>query len=604
MPLNLSINDLNSAEHSQEPESLEPENLNGLDLIVKSNQNITKPNVVKKIVGPYKGIVIKGVGDVTTYTKQENSSKDGGLFDLSFLGVSKLVKHRIYIPLLHSHIDQKLLGDDLGNVPASVAALIPEFLAETSEIKEVAAGTPVWCNFLDRENFKDPIYLGPVDDTKGVPSDSSKIGSSVANNGTVSSGLAGIAGRGDPFGGVSYKNSSGQVSYPAVANNWNGELPRNGFTATTATVEELLKIARAQIGKKEDPEGSNSGDEINQFNGDRKEPWSAAGIAWCFREIGAPLPADKIPFPGTGGSNPAHSISAEYGAELWAKALGAWFQEPQAGDIVVYSTSNSNNISSANRHVGIVNRVNGDIIETIEFNWGSKVTETKQNWKTSEIIYQDGSTQQKYKILGFARRPLPYSGVPGGVLQREPVQNFASGEPPSPPGMYEIVTNGVSEGMADMVYIEGTTILYPTKYLRALEAMRQAYKNETGKTLGIISGYRDVGKQRILYSQYLARGKSPPQVAPPGFSLHNNGRAVDLSTGQPHNGNYERDSVPKPARETAEGWVKEGRYGTVAKWLVENSRRFGYVWAGYSFRELWHYELDVALARSLGLINE
>jgi hypothetical protein len=413
----LSINDLNSAEHNQEPESLEPENLNGLDLIIKNNQNATKPNVVKKIVGPYKGIVIKGVGDVTTYTKTPSSPSDGGLFDFNFLGADSLPKHRIYIPLLHSHIPQSLLGSDLSNVPAAVAAMIPEFLAESSNIKSVPPGTTVWCNFLDRENFKDPIYLGPIDDKKGIPTDGSQVSTAAA--GAAGGALSGFAGQGDPFGGASYRNPSGQVSYPSITGSWTGELPKNGFTATTATKEQLVAMARAQIGKKESPDGSNGGPDIDPFNGGRKEAWCMHGIAWCFRQIGAPLPADKIPYPGENGYNPASSISQYYGVQKWAEALSAWFQEPQVGDIVVYNTSNDPNLVNSNRHVGLVIGVDGDMMETVEFNWGGSCYSVKWDWRNQLFINKDGSKVKKYSILGYGRRPLPYSGVPGGQLIQE-----------------------------------------------------------------------------------------------------------------------------------------------------------------------------------------
>lgn len=437
MVVKLSINDLNSAEHNQEPESLEPENLNGLDLIIKNNQNATKPNVVKKIVGPYKGIVIKGVGDVTTYTKTPSSPSDGGLFDFNFLGADSLPKHRIYIPLLHSHIPQSLLGSDLSNVPAAVAAMIPEFLAESSNIKSVPPGTTVWCNFLDRENFKDPIYLGPIDDKKGIPTDGSQVSTAAA--GAAGGALSGFAGQGDPFGGASYRNPSGQVSYPSITGSWTGELPINGFTATTATIDDLISLAKKQVGKQEtiiNNKGTNGGPDIDPFNGGRMEAWCNAGLAWLFRQIGAPLPGDKLPYPTEGlsppgpppgtirrgfkedlGWNKAHSI---FFTEKYFRDLNAFFTTPQRGDMIIYNTNNNPSLVDATKHIGLVTEVDGDILKTIEFNWGTVVAETKQDWRNGYMFKSDGTKYKaKYPIIGFLRRPLPYSGVPGGQLVQQ-----------------------------------------------------------------------------------------------------------------------------------------------------------------------------------------
>jgi hypothetical protein len=152
---------LNSAEHSQEPESLEPENLDGLELIAKNNLETTKPKVIKKILGPFKGMVFKGTADQNTY---QNRGTEPGFF--SFLGDASFPKYRIFIPELHSHLPD--IGEDFYNVPMTVASLYPEFIAQTTDVKPVDPGTLVWCNFLDRENFKDPVYLGPVDDKKAA----------------------------------------------------------------------------------------------------------------------------------------------------------------------------------------------------------------------------------------------------------------------------------------------------------------------------------------------------------------------------------------------------------------------------------------------------
>jgi len=144
--------ELNSAEYSQEPESLEPDGLDGLDLISISNERLTKPNVLGKIVGPFKGVVIKGEGD------QTKVQSGNSIFDF-ILGKS-FAKHRIRIPEIHAHLPEP---EDYNNVPQTIASCYPEFIAQDSNTPEANPGTIVWCNFLDRQNMLEPVYLGPVD---------------------------------------------------------------------------------------------------------------------------------------------------------------------------------------------------------------------------------------------------------------------------------------------------------------------------------------------------------------------------------------------------------------------------------------------------------
>lgn len=201
--INPKFGELNSIEHSNEPDCLEPENLNGIDLIQKNNQNLTKPNVIGKLVGPFQGLAFRGKGDQTSVKKTEQSILSNLTFGL--IGAADLKKIRIRIPELH--ISYPELGEDLTQVEPRVAAAYPEFIAQSTDVPEPSPGTIVWCNFLDRENFKQPIYIGPVDTKNvGTPGGSA---SSVSTD-----KLAGVAASGDL---ANYKNSASQVSIPAYA---------------------------------------------------------------------------------------------------------------------------------------------------------------------------------------------------------------------------------------------------------------------------------------------------------------------------------------------------------------------------------------------------
>ena len=117
----------------------------------------------------------------------------------------------------------------------------------------------------------------------------------------------------------------------------------------------------------------------------------------------------------------------------------------------------------------------------------------------------------------------------------------------------------------------------------ALEEMFAACKEETGKELISVSGYRSYAKQNRLYQRKLKSvgrnvAKAQEYVAPPGASEHHLGLAMDL--GQRY----------KQALGSAFGKSEGG------KWVRENCWRFGFIlrydegWeeiTGYKY-EPWH----------------
>ncbi len=118
----------------------------------------------------------------------------------------------------------------------------------------------------------------------------------------------------------------------------------------------------------------------------------------------------------------------------------------------------------------------------------------------------------------------------------------------------------------------------------ALEEMYAACKEETGRTLTSVSGYRAYSSQMSIWKRKLrsVKGnveKAQEYVAPPGASEHQTGLVMDV--GQKAANNLEE----------AFGKTEGGR------WMRENSWRFGFVlrydqgWediTGYSF-EPWHF---------------
>lgn len=114
------------------------------------------------------------------------------------------------------------------------------------------------------------------------------------------------------------------------------------------------------------------------------------------------------------------------------------------------------------------------------------------------------------------------------------------------------------------------TVRVGNAYLRrdagnAFIQMAAAYKQATGRSLGITEGWRSYDEQVRLYNLYRqGRGNL---AAKPGTSTHGAGTAVDVNGyGDPN--------------------------GPAFQWLRQNSGRFGYKWTGGTFSQVepWHWD--------------
>jgi hypothetical protein len=133
---------------------------------------------------------------------------------------------------------------------------------------------------------------------------------------------------------------------------------------------DVVSIAKAEVGAREVPAGSNGGPRVNVFTGGRREPWCAHFVAWCFRRAGRALPRDVVPSPSV--ANPLASVAY---MELTAKNLGYWLppgSTVQAGDVIFYGDRGVDD-ELAGRHVGLVVGVSGRGISTVEGNVSNQV---------------------------------------------------------------------------------------------------------------------------------------------------------------------------------------------------------------------------------------
>lgn len=115
------------------------------------------------------------------------------------------------------------------------------------------------------------------------------------------------------------------------------------------TVNELIAIAKAELGTKEYPPGSNQVKYNNWMYGrNASEPWCASFVAWCFK-----------------GSGLVPKTASCLNMLEWFERRGQIVKEPKPGDIVFFHYSTN---ARRTNHVGIVVGVDGKIVKTIEGN--------------------------------------------------------------------------------------------------------------------------------------------------------------------------------------------------------------------------------------------
>lgn len=144
------------------------------------------------------------------------------------------------------------------------------------------------------------------------------------------------------------------------------------------TVNELLQIAKSQIGVKEDPPNSNNVKYNTWYYGHPVQgngyPWCATFVSWCFRGTGlVPKTASCL------------------NMLEWFEKKGQIVKDPKPGDIVFFKYSTNNRRTN---HVGIVVAAGGRVINTIE---GNTSTTSQDN---GGCVMQRNRTTN---IVAFAR---------------------------------------------------------------------------------------------------------------------------------------------------------------------------------------------------------
>lgn len=176
------------------------------------------------------------------------------------------------------------------------------------------------------------------------------------------------------------------------------------LAADKPRVDRTLRVAVGDLGRKEIPDGSNNGPELEiiQFNPVRPAtretymkycrwanqsdfpPWCALAVSsWIARGIRATHWKDEQAPPGTEYPTVSHIFPRWFGGvaqmEEWAKKEGTFDSVPSVGAIFTMGRGNSGSdpaTSITNGHTGLVIALDGDRIYTIEGNTGNRV-----DWK-------------------------------------------------------------------------------------------------------------------------------------------------------------------------------------------------------------------------------
>lgn len=130
-------------------------------------------------------------------------------------------------------------------------------------------------------------------------------------------------------------------------------------------VQELLQLANQQVGLKE-ATGNNDGP-TEKFSGGRREPWCSHFAVWLYRSVGLTIPGDVLPSVKV--ANPLASVSF---LERVFKEHDWFYREPKPGDIIFFFNRGLSD-SGPGRHCGIVEKVEGNLVSTIEGNLSNKV---------------------------------------------------------------------------------------------------------------------------------------------------------------------------------------------------------------------------------------
>lgn len=146
-------------------------------------------------------------------------------------------------------------------------------------------------------------------------------------------------------------------------------------------MDELLKVAKSQIGTEEQPIGSNWGEKVKEYLASAAvhspAPWCMAFVCWCFRTA---FPSERK-FPTT--------ASCTFLLN-WAKEQDKIVKQPKPGDVFLLLRLGGKTAF----HTGIVGGVGSVLIYTIEGNSnvggspeGYEVVSRIRRWRWARVAF-------------------------------------------------------------------------------------------------------------------------------------------------------------------------------------------------------------------------
>ena len=147
------------------------------------------------------------------------------------------------------------------------------------------------------------------------------------------------------------------------------------------TRDDVLKIAAWQLGVLENPAGSNR-QKYGEAYGMNGQPWCVMFVWWVFREAGFNLRKTAS----------CTDLSNAY------KAAGQWVASGyKPGDIVMFDFTGKR---SKTEHCGIVEKVNGNTLTTIEGNTGtaSNANGGAVMRRTRDVRFATGACRPRYNL--------------------------------------------------------------------------------------------------------------------------------------------------------------------------------------------------------------
>jgi CHAP domain len=175
--------------------------------------------------------------------------------------------------------------------------------------------------------------------------------------------------------------------------------------------QQLLKVAKSQLGYTEKASGYTKygdwyGQHVDKDSAFKTAPWCDMFLAWAADKAGVQDSAGEF------ASTPQHA--------RWFKKHGAWGHKPEAGAFAFYSFSGGKSIDDI-EHVGIVEKVDGHTLHTIEANHFDHLGRATRD--TSQVVGY--GYPSKVKVAG---KYVPRHSAPAPTAQQIAEQNRPSPE--------------------------------------------------------------------------------------------------------------------------------------------------------------------------------